>query len=145
YHEAVIHTNELLDALVKAKNRIQTCVKIRLNNKMPSCFPLVIFYIVKELDSLSMLSIGHVLIPQSDLRWLKQLTLGVSIHHHSYKPATNEYLGGQPIPNLYHYLQPWEAEFLDPVHVWSEYSMKWKEVNTQIHHLTLEDLGDSWD
>ncbi|KAI6038379.1 pre-mRNA-processing-splicing factor 8 [Pisolithus marmoratus] len=84
YHEAVIHTNELLDALVKAENRIQTHVKIGLKNKMPSCFPLVIFYTAKELDGLSMLSMGHVLIPQSDLRWLKQL----------------------------HWGSPWEAEFI---------------------------------
>ncbi len=30
YREAVIHTNELLDALVKAENKIQTRVKIRV-------------------------------------------------------------------------------------------------------------------
>ncbi|KAJ3765450.1 PRP8 domain IV core-domain-containing protein [Lentinula raphanica] len=33
----------------------------------------------------------------------------------------------QLIPNLYRYLQPWEAEFLDSVRVWSEYSMIRKE------------------
>ena len=51
----------------------------------------------------------------------------------------------QLIHNLYCYLQPWEAEFLDSAHVWSEYSMKRKEANVQNHHLTLEDLEDSWD
>ena len=35
----------------------------------------------------------------------------------------------QLIPNLYRYLQPWEAEFLDSARVWSEYSMKRKEAN----------------
>ena len=44
YCEAVIHTNELLDSLVKAENKIQTCVKIRLNSKMPSHFPPVVLY-----------------------------------------------------------------------------------------------------
>ena len=39
YCEAVIHTNELLDSLVKTENKIQTCVKIGLNSKMPSHFP----------------------------------------------------------------------------------------------------------
>ena len=38
----------------------------------------------------------------------------------------------QLIPNLYHYLQPWEAEFLDSACIWSEYSMKRKEANAQI-------------
>jgi pre-mRNA-processing factor 8 len=51
----------------------------------------------------------------------------------------------QLIPNLYRYLQPWEAEFLDSARVWSEYSMKRKEANAQNWRLTLEDLEDSWD
>ena len=47
YREAVIPTNELLDALVKAENKIQTRVKIGLNSKMPSRFPPVVFYTPK--------------------------------------------------------------------------------------------------
>ena len=58
YREAVIHTNELLDALVKAENKIQTRVKIGLNSKMPSRFPPVVFYTPKELGGLGMLSIS---------------------------------------------------------------------------------------
>jgi pre-mRNA-processing factor 8 len=47
YREAVIHTNKLLDSLVKAENKIQTRVKIGLNSKMPSRFPPVVFYTPK--------------------------------------------------------------------------------------------------
>lgn len=43
YREAVVHTQELLDLLVKAENRIQTRIKIGLNSKMPSRFPPVVF------------------------------------------------------------------------------------------------------
>lgn len=39
YREAVVHTRELLDLLVKCENKIQTRVKIGLNSKMPSRFP----------------------------------------------------------------------------------------------------------
>ena len=42
YREAVIHTNEMLDLLVKSESKIQTRVKIGLNSKMPSRFPFVI-------------------------------------------------------------------------------------------------------
>jgi pre-mRNA-processing factor 8 len=49
YRKAVIHTNELLDALVKAENKIQTRVKIGLNSKMPS---RLVFYTPKVLSSL---------------------------------------------------------------------------------------------
>ncbi|KAH9912797.1 uncharacterized protein B0H18DRAFT_1126773 [Fomitopsis serialis] len=140
YREAVIHTNELLDSLVKAENKIQMRVKIGLNSKMPSRFPPVIFYTPKELGGLGMLSMGHVLTPQSDLRWSKQTDVGVT---HFRAGMSHE--EDQLIPNLYRYLQPWEAEFLDSARVWSEYSMKRKEANAQNRRLTLEDLEDSWD
>jgi hypothetical protein len=36
FREAVVHTQELLDLLVKCENKIQTRIKIGLNSKMPS-------------------------------------------------------------------------------------------------------------
>lgn len=43
YREATVHTQELLDMLVKCENKIQTRIKIGLNSKMPSRFPPVVF------------------------------------------------------------------------------------------------------
>ena len=43
YREATVHTQELLDLLVKCENKIQTRVKIGLNSKMPSRFPPVVY------------------------------------------------------------------------------------------------------
>jgi pre-mRNA-processing factor 8 len=88
-----------------------------------------------------MLSMGFVLIPQSDLRWSKQTDSGGITHFRS--GMTHE--EDQLIPNLYRYLQPWEAEFLDSARVWSEYAMKRKEATASNRRLTLEDLEDSWD
>ncbi|KAH8824952.1 NUC071 domain-containing protein [Flagelloscypha sp. PMI_526] len=122
------------------ENKIQTRVKIGLNSKMPSRFPPCVFYTPKELGGLGMLSMGHVLIPQSDLRWSKQTDVAVT---HFRAGMSHE--EDQLIPNLYRYLQPWEAEFLDSARVWSEYSMKRKEAAAQNRRLTLEDLEDSWD
>ena len=51
----------------------------------------------------------------------------------------------QLIPNLYRYLQPWEAEFTDSQRVWAEYALKRQEAQAQNRRLTLEDLEDSWD
>ena len=45
---------------------------------MPSRFPPVIFYSPKEIGGLGMLSMGHILIPQSDLRYSQQTDLGVT-------------------------------------------------------------------
>ncbi|WAQ81207.1 hypothetical protein PtA15_1A547 [Puccinia triticina] len=140
YREAVIHTNEMLDLLVKSENKIQTRVKIGLNSKMPSRFPPVVFYTPKELGGLGMLSMGHILIPASDLRWSKQTDTGIT-HFRSGMSHEEDQL----IPNLYRYIQPWSSEFEDSARVWSEYAMKRKEANSQNRRLTLEDLEDSWD
>ena len=126
FREAVVNTQELLDLLVKCENKvslvsspfqpnlflqrylprsdmlcdvcfqIQTRIKIGLNSKMPSRFPPVVFYTPKELGGLGMLSMGHVLIPQSDLRWTKQTDVGIT-HFRSGMSHSEDQL----IPNLY--------------------------------------------
>ncbi|KRZ19166.1 Pre-mRNA-processing-splicing factor 8, partial [Trichinella zimbabwensis] len=141
YREAVVNTQELLDLLVKCENKIQTRIKIGLNSKMPARFPPVVFYTPKELGGLGMLSMGHVLIPQSDLRWCKQTDAGGITHFRSGMSHDEDQL----IPNLYRYIQPWEAEFIDSQRVWAEYALKRQEANAQNRRLTLEDLEDSWD
>jgi hypothetical protein len=94
----------------------------------------------RELGGLGMLSMGHVLIPQSDLRYAKQTDLGTT---HFRSGMTHE--EDQLIPNLYRYIQPWEMEFIDSQRVWAEYALKRQEANAQNRRLTLEDLVDSWD
>jgi len=141
YREAVLNTQELLDLLVKNENKIQTRIKIGLNSKMPSRFPPVVFYCPKELGGLGMLSMGHVLVPQSDLRYSKQTDQGGVTHFR----AGLSHDADQLIPNLFRYLQPWESEFIDSQRVWAEYALKRQEANAQNRRLTLEDLEDSWD
>jgi pre-mRNA-processing factor 8 len=87
-----------------------------------------------------MLSMGHVLIPQSDLRYSRQTDAGVT---HFRAGMTHE--EDQLIPNLYRYILPWEAEFSDSQRVWAEYALKRGEAQAQSRRLTLEDLEDSWD
>ena len=140
YREATVHTQELLDLLAKCENKIQTRIKIGLNSKMPSRFPPVVFYTPKEIGGLGMLSMGHILIPQSDLKYSVQTDTGVT-HFRSGMSHEEEQL----IPNLYRYIQPWEAEFNDSQRVWAEYALKRQEAQAQNRRLTLEDLEDSWD
>jgi len=141
YREAAIATQELLDLLVRSENRIQTRIKIGLNSKMPSRWPAQTFYTPKELGGLGMVSMGHVLIPQSDLRYSKQTDAGGATHFR----AGLSHDEGQLIPNLYRYIQPWEAEFADSQRVWAEYALKRSEAVAANRRLTLEDLEDSWD
>lgn len=108
-------------------------IKIGLNSKMPSRFPPVIFYSPKEIGGLGMLSMGHILIPQSDLRYSQQTDLGVT---HFRAGMSHE--EDQLIPNLYRYIQPWESEFVDSQRVWAEYALKRQEAQAQNRRLTLE-------
>ena len=140
YREATVHTQELLDLLVKCENKIQTRINIGLNSKMPSRFPPVVFYTPKEIGGLGMLSMGHIMIPQSDLKYSVQTDTGVT-HFRSGMSHEEEQL----IPNLYRYIKPWEAEFNDSQRVWAEYALKRQEAQAQNRRLTLEDLEDSWD
>ena len=61
-------------------------------------FPPVLFYTPKELGGLGMLSMGHILIPQSDLRWSKQTEQGIT-HFRSGMSHDEDQL----IPNLFRY------------------------------------------
>lgn len=101
-------------------------------------FPLQ--YTPKELGGLGMLSMGHILIPQSDLRYSKQTDLGVTHFRSGMSHEEN-----QLIPNLHRYILPWESEFMDSQRVWAEYALKRQEAQQQNKRLTLEDLEDSWD
>ena len=140
YREAAVSTYNLLDTIVKCETKIQTRVKIGLNSKMPSRFPPAVFYTPKELGGLGMISGSHILIPTSDKRWSKQTDTGVS-HYRAGMSHDEETL----IPNIFRYIIPWEAEFIDSQRVWTEYSQKRMEANQQNRRLTLEDLEDSWD
>ncbi|ONK57280.1 uncharacterized protein A4U43_C10F18450 [Asparagus officinalis] len=122
--EATVHAQELLRLLVKCENKIQTRIKIGLNSKMPSRFPPVIFYTPKEIGGLGMLSMGHILIPQSDLWYSQQTDVGVT-HFRSGMSHEEDHL----IPNLYRYIQPWESEFIDSQRVWAECALKRQEAH----------------
>jgi pre-mRNA-processing factor 8 len=140
YREAIVNTPEMLDLLVKCETKVQTRVKVGLNSKMPSRYPVHVFATPKELGGLGMLSMGHVLIPASDLRYAKQTDLGAT--HFRVGMQSDE---AQLIPNLLRYVQPWESEFRDSQRVWAEYALKRQEALAQNRRLTLEDLDDSWD
>lgn len=140
YREAAVSTVNLLDTIVKCETKIQTRVKIGLNSKMPSRFPPAVFYTPKELGGLGMISGSHILIPTSDKRWSQQTDVGVT-HYRAGMSHDEDTL----IPNIFRYIIPWEAEFIDSQRVWTEYSQKRLEANQQNRRLTLEDLEDSWD
>lgn len=76
-----------------------------------------------------MLSMGHIVIPQSDLSYSKHTDVGDMSDEEK-----------QLIPNLYRYIHPWESEFIDSQRVWADYALQRQEAQAQNRRLTLEDL-----
>lgn len=140
FREALVATPELLDMIVRCENRVLTRVKLGLNSKMPNRFPPVVFYAPKEFGGLGLLSMGHVLIPQSDLRYSKQTTLE-STHFRAGMDHTEQTF----IPALYRYVQTWESEIIDSQRVWSHYASIRKEAAAQNRQVNIEDLDSLWD
>ena len=140
YREAIVNTEPLLDLIVKMENRVQNRIKMALNSKMPSRWPPCTLYTPAELSGLGMISGGHVLIPQSDLRYSAQSDTGAITHFRS--GLSHE--EGQLIPTLFRYVAPWESEFADSDRVWAEYAIKRHEAQAQNRRLGLEDLEDAW-
>ncbi|KAM0034798.1 putative pre-mRNA-processing-splicing factor 8, U5-snRNA-binding protein [Helianthus debilis subsp. tardiflorus] len=97
-------------------------------------FPPVVFYTPKEIGGLGMLSMGHILIPQSDLRYSQQTDVGVT-HFRSGMSHDEDQIC----------IVPWESEFIDSQRAWAEFALKRQEALLQNRRLTLEDLEDSWD
>jgi pre-mRNA-processing factor 8 len=143
FREAIIATPRLLDVLVKCETRIQNRVKMGLNSKMPSRFPPAVFYTPKELGGLGMLSALHILIPASDLRWLRQTDTGIT----HFRAGMQHAQSGEEklIPTVFRYITTWENEFLDSRRVWAEYAIKRQEAALQNRRLTFEDMEASWD
>lgn len=142
FREAIISTEPLLDLLVKSEGRVQNRIKVGLNSKMPCRFPPVVFYAPKELGGLGMLSVGHILIPQSDLLYSKQ-TSSAKITH--FRAGMSNMTEDRLIPNLCRYISSWESEFVDSQRAWSEYAAKRQEALEENRRLTIEDLEDTWD
>ncbi|KAL0204935.1 hypothetical protein P9112_000242 [Eukaryota sp. TZLM1-RC] len=140
FREAIVHSPELLDLIVRCENKIHTRVKVGLNSKMPSRFPPVVFYAPKELGGLGMLSMGHILIPQQDMRYSQQTVSGIT-HFRAGLSTDQEQL----IPNLFKYITPWEAEITDSQRVWAGYALKRQEAAAEGRPLTLEDMEDAWE
>ena len=107
---------------------------------MPDRFPPVVFYTPKELGGLGMMSMGHILIPQSDLQWSRQTEVGVQAFR-----AGLSHKEDQTIPNLMRYIVPWEREFKESQKVCIEYAQKRKLAIEENRRITLDDLEDSWD
>ena len=108
---------------------------------MPSRFPPVVFYTPKELGGLGMLSMGHILIPQADLKYTKQDRFwyySLQSGYVSWRRPTNP-------KSVQIYSKLGRVSFIDSQRVWTEYKLKRQEAQVQNRRLTLRDLDDSWD
>ena len=140
FREALVATPELLEAIVKCENKVLTRVKLGLNSKMPQRFPPVVFYSPKEFGGLGLLSMGHILIPQSDMKYAQQTTLDATHFR-----AGMDHKEANFVPALYRYVQTWEGEIADSQRAWAHYASIRREAALRNRQVNFEDLDSLWD
>lgn len=140
FREALAATPEILDVIVRCESKVLTRVKLGLNSKMPQRFPPVVFYAPKEFGGLGILSMGNILIPQSDLKWSQQTTVEAT----HFRAGMN-HDDAVFVPALYRYLQTWEGEITDSQRVWAHYASIRREASLQNRQVNIEDLDSLWD
>ncbi|CAA7056917.1 unnamed protein product [Microthlaspi erraticum] len=123
FREAILNSKGLLDLMAHSEDKIQKSIQRELSPRMLSRLPPIIFYTPREIGGLGMLSMGHIVIPESDTSQQKK----------------------QLIPSLYRYINPWKREFVDSQQVWEDIALQRHEAKAQHKHLSLVDLEDSWD
>lgn len=137
FREAAAATPKLLEAIVKNEMRVQNKIKMGLNSKMPARFPPCVFYSPEELGGLGMLSASHILIPSSDLHGRTT----------TFKHGMDGSGSGEDVmvPNIFRYINSWDAEIADSRRVWSEYAQKRADALATDSRVTFEDLEDILD
>ena len=134
FREAAVATPELLEGFVKGEVRIQNKIKMGLNSKMPARFPPCVFYSPEEIGGLGMLSASHIIIPETDLRGnTTRYKFGMSEADDAF------------IPNIFRYINSWEAEATDSYTVWQEYVQKRNIATEENSRILAEDLEEIWD
>ena len=137
YREAIYGTPSVLPVLLKGETRIQNRIKVQLNSKMAKRFPPVVFYAPTDLWGLGMLSVGHSLIPQTDLRYGKQ---SLSDTTHFLSGLSHDV--GVEIPNVLRYITPWQEEMNESARVWREYRLKSEDATRNNRRIVLEDINE---
>mmetsp|Transcript_44709 Transcript_44709/g.74621 ORF Transcript_44709/g.74621 Transcript_44709/m.74621 type:complete len:2266 (+) Transcript_44709:990-7787(+) len=139
FREAIQGSYSLLETIIKCETKIQTRIKMGLNSKMPARFPSVVFYSPKEMGGLGLISMSHINIPKSDLKYSHQDDHAVT-HFQAGMQASDK----NNIPNIYRYIKNWDQEFIESYQTWLEYGMKKKEAKKKKKKLTIEDLEPYW-
>ncbi|KAG9389487.1 PROCN (NUC071) domain [Carpediemonas membranifera] len=139
YREAISNSPKMLDMLVRCETMIQTRIKKGLNTKMPNRFPAVVFFAPTDLGGLGMLSMGHILIPQTDLRFTQRE--GDATHFRAGMTTSDE----TTVPNLGRYIATWEAEVDDSATVWREYAVIRATADRENRRVAYEELEDLFD
>ena len=100
--------------LSNSEQKIQTRIKASLNSKMPSRFPLVLFFAPKELGGLGMISVSTHIIPDNDLKYKKN-------NQDIQQLNENEKPFNKWVPMAINFIKTWRIEFQESKWVWNEF------------------------
>ena len=138
FREFANKNQNFLKILCKSEEKMQIRIKTSFNSKMPSRFPLLIFFAPKELGGLGMISVSRYLIPDNDLKFKKFIHVG--------KKSTEDFKN-EPniIPIVMDFIANWDIEFENSKKAWKEFIKRRTFFKTRQKIITFEDLEDLWE
>jgi len=120
----------------RSEEKIQIRIKTSLNSKMPSRFPMVLFFAPKELGGLGMFAVSNCIIPENDLKFQK---INNGEEFGNTKKLKNS------ISSLMNFIKSWRNEFKDSKKIWNEFVNRRIQLKTTKKNISFEDVEDLWD
>jgi len=138
FREFATKNKKFLKILSKSEEKMQIRIKTSFNSKMPSRFPLIIFFAPKELGGLGMISVSRSSIPDNDLKHKKKFRVRRKIVEKTESVINT-------IPVFMDFINDWATEFKNSKKAWNEFIKRRKLFKTRQKNITFEDLEDLWE
>lgn len=120
-----------------AEEKIHVRIKTSFNSKMPSRFPMVLFFAPKELGGLGMFSVSNFIIPDNDLKFKN------FFKKHKIKIERNKQCKNF-ISVIMNFIKPWKNEFEESKKIWSEFVDRRTQFKKLHKNISFEDVEDLW-
>ena len=138
FREIIKKNKNSFMTLSNSEQKIQTRIKASLNSKMPSRFPLVLFFAPKELGGLGMISVSTHIIPDNDLKYKKN-------NQDIQQLNENEKPFNKWVPMAINFIKTWRIEFQESKWVWNEFMKRRNKFKIEKKTILFENIEDLWD
>lgn len=137
FREFVKKNHNFFNIFSTSEEKIQIRIKTSFNSKMPSRFPMVLFFAPKELGGLGMFSVSNFIIPDNDLKFK-------NFSKKNKKKIKKTKNGNHIVSVITNFIKPWKNEFQESKKIWSEFVDRRRQLKKQHKNISFEDVEDLW-